>query len=45
MRVVACEWMDGLDADPITSLFISLDMNSSSMVVFDSSIDLVIIAS
>lgn len=20
MRVVACEWMDGLDADPITSL-------------------------
>lgn len=35
MRVVACEWMDGLDADPITSLFISFDMNSSSMVVFE----------
>lgn len=34
MRVVACEWMDGLDADPITSLSISFDMNSSSMVVF-----------
>lgn len=35
MRVVACEWMDGLDADPITPLFISLDMNSSSMVVLE----------